>query len=133
MAAALATVANVQAVFHRQLTDAERTQAQGLIDQASVELRLRVPDVDGIIAADELRRAKATAAVANAVKRVLLNPQALGQHSDTEGGFSESFTPGDAIKSGAIYFTAADLFGLAPASTSGIPSTARIRSGYPRG
>lgn len=131
MANPLATVTDVGGIFHRPLTDSELSMATGLINQASIELRLRVPGVDEVIASDELRRAKAAAAIANAVKRVLLNPQALAQHSDTEGGFSESSTPGDAIKSGAIYFTAADLFGLAPASASNIPRTARIRSGYP--
>lgn len=121
---------DIEAVW-RPLSATEAVVAEGLIDQASVALRLRVPGIDALIAGNELLTAAAKAAVVNAVKRVLQNPDLDKQWSETTGPFTEFHTVSDSISSGALYFTAADLFGLVP-SESGIPGTARVRSGYPR-
>lgn len=125
----LAVPSDIEAVW-RPLTAAETVVATGLIAQASLALRLRVPGVDALITGNELLTAAATAAVVNAVKRVLQNPDLDKQWSETTGPFTESHTVSDAISSGALYFTAADLFGLVP-STGAVPGTARVRSGYP--
>lgn len=121
---------DIEAVW-RPLSPAETIVAAGLIDQASLALRLRVPGIDTLISGNEMLTAAATAAVVNAVKRVLQNPDLDKQWSETTGPFTESHTVSDAISSGALYFTAADLFGLVP-SNAGIPGTARVRSGYPQ-
>lgn len=120
---------DIEAVW-RPLTNAERIAAVGLIDQASTQLRLRVPGIDALVADDALRASAAQAAVVNAVKRVLINPEMAKQLSETTGPFTKSITPGDAVASGAIYFTANDLFGLVP-TASNLPRTARVRSPYP--
>lgn len=124
-----ATPGDIEAVW-RPLTAQETTAAEGLIAQASLDLRLKNRQVDALIAGDALLRAAATKAVVNAVKRVLLNPNLDKQWSETTGPFTESHTVADAISSGALYFTAGDLVGLVP-SAAGVLGTARIRSGYP--
>jgi len=126
--ALFATPDDVQAVMGEPMTEGERQAAQGLIDQASVELRLRVPGIDAFVPDDELRTAKARAAVVGAVRRALSNPTGARQLTEVVGPFTTSATyPADAGP-----FTADELFGLTP-TTTGIPGTAFVRPGYTRG
>lgn len=115
----------------RPLTTSEAELATELLDRASTTLRLRVPGIDALVAADPLRAAKAKHAVLAAVERVLRNPEAAKQYSETDGPFNRSVSVADSLASGLLYFTAEDLYGLAIATTSTVPRTARIRSGYP--
>lgn len=96
----------------RPLTDEETTLASGLIDQASSKLRALIPNIDSLIYTDELRQVLARAAVVNAVKRVLMNPEALRQISHTTGPYTDSKTLDTAISSGLVYIDSGDLVGL---------------------
>lgn len=129
MGAIYATAANLADIF-RPLTSEEMPVAAALLAEASVKLRTRVPNLDDMVAKDEDKAALAASAVANAVKRVLLNPSGMKQLSQTGGPFSESGTYEGVGASGAIDFTTADLVGLV-ASTSSAPGVARVRSGHP--
>jgi hypothetical protein len=106
-----AWVADIEKIW-RPLTDAEKVMAEGLIEQASMKLRARIPNIDALILGNELRTELARAAVVNAVKRVLMNPEALRVMSTTTGPFSESKTIDTALSSGFVYIDSGDLAGL---------------------
>lgn len=118
-------------VLGRPLTDAEKEIAAELCTRASLDLRLRVPGIDALVAGDPIRKEKARVAVATAVERVLRNPEAAKQITQSAGIYSHTATLADEVASGKLYFTAADLFGLAPQATATVPTTVRVRSGYP--
>lgn len=121
---------DIEAVW-RPLTAEEDAIAFGLIEQASMLLRARVAGIDARAAVDPVAKAVAQAAVVNAVKRVLLNPGAVRQRSQTSGPFSESATLDSSISTGAVYIDPNDLVGLVSSTGVGLPRTARVRSGYP--
>ena len=120
---------DLEAVW-RTLTDAEYTVAGSLLDQASVKLRALVPNLDERVSSDPDTAALARAAVVNAVKRVMLNPEGRRQFSRTAGIFTDSGTLSDASAAGTIVFTADDLLGLTRSAGTFL-GTARVRSGYP--
>jgi hypothetical protein len=106
-----ATVDDVESVW-RPLTDAEKVVADGLLVQASAKLRARVPNIDARVADSELVAALAKIAVVNAVKRVLQNPEATRQISETAGPFSRNVTVDTALSSGLLYISDDDLADL---------------------
>ncbi len=122
-----ATAADVAAIY-RALDADETTLATGLLAAASVKLRVRVPDVDDKVAASPLLAEVAKFAVAAAVKRVLMNPDALRQFSETTGPFSESNTVDAAVSSGALYLSDGDLEGLV-SSGGPVIGSVRLRMG----
>ena len=83
-----ATVDDIERVW-RELSDAESAMAEGLLSEASMKLRAKIPNIDTLIAGNELRTELARMAVVNAVKRVLMNPEALRVYSTTTGPFSQ--------------------------------------------
>lgn len=120
----------------RDLTAAEAGAVPILIEEASARLDIRAPGLAARVAGgDETATTLAEAAVANAVKRVLQNPDGVKttQWSTTAGPYSgsESRTLDDSHASGALYFTAEDLVGLVDSAVH-LPMSARIRSGYRR-
>ncbi|WP_104164684.1 hypothetical protein [Arthrobacter sp. SX1312] len=101
-----------------------------LISEADTKLRLRVPAIDAVMEAGGLQAKLATIAVVNAVKRVLLNPEAVRQISTTTGPVTDSKTIDAAVSSGLLYISEEDLRGLLrKPRRSGIRSF-RVRSGY---
>lgn len=112
------------------LTILESSVVPGLLREASVKLRLRVPDVDTRIVGDELRAEAAKIAVVNAVKRVLMNPEAVRQYSSTSGPYTDSKTIDAAVSSGFVYISNEDLVGLTPKRSKPRMKSFRIRSGY---
>lgn len=104
-----ATPSDIEAVW-RPLTDAETTAATGLLEQASDLLRIQVPNIDTLISNDTtgLKQARAKAAVVNAVKRVLSNPDGLLQEQIDD----YSWRRDSAVSSGSLYLDSNDLFGL---------------------
>lgn len=114
--------------IYRALSTEETILATGLLAAASLKLRVRVPRVDEMAAGSELLAEVAKLAVSMAVKRVLMNPDALRQFSETTGPFSESNTVDSAVSSGALYLSDADLEGLVP-SVGGVVGSVRLRMG----
>lgn len=127
METTFAEVEDVEAVW-RPLSDAERVVAQGLINQASVKLRARVPGIDQRAAGSPLAAALAKIAVVNAVKRVLLNPDAARQISQTAGPFSQNVTVDSTLSAGSLYLADDDLRDLVGDSGLAI-GTARLFPG----
>ena len=121
----LAQPSDIVAIW-QPLTTAQAVLAPGLIAQASLKLRLlarrRGVDLDALML-DELTKAAVTNAVASAVKRVLMNPEAVRQMSITTGPMSESRTLDTAISSGLLYLDDDDLADIFP-----IVKRSRMRS-----
>lgn len=131
MTTPFATSADIVAVW-RPLKPEEEVIAPGLIDQASNKLRLagrrKGVDIDALFAsADTVKRDAITAVVVNAVKRVLMNPEAVRQYSETTGPFTESKTIDSAVSAGILYLAPGDLSDIFPTRS---PYTSfRLRAG----
>lgn len=110
---AFAHAEDIEDVF-RPLTDPERVIAQGLLEQASNKLRARVPTIDQLVDLDELKAALARDAVVNAVKRVLMNPEAVTQSESRSGVFIESRRYDASVASALLALDPGDLVGLLP-------------------
>jgi len=122
---------DIESVF-RPLTDAEINLATGLIQQATMKLRLaarrRHIDLD-LLWADPLTAEAITAALVNAAKRVLMNPEGIRQLSETTGPMTESRTIDAAISSGLLYLDNTDLADIFPATRPKSIRSFRVRSG----
>lgn len=122
---------DVAAVF-RPLTAAETNLAAGLLMQVSNKLRRdarrRAVDLDTLML-DELNADAVKTAVVNAVKRVLMNPEAIRQMSETTGPLSESRTLDTAISSGMLYLDESDLADIFPVASRSRMQSFTIRAG----
>ena len=78
---------------------------------------------------DELTAEAVTAAVVNAVKRVLMNPDAIRQLSTTTGPMSESRTIDAAVSSGLLYLDDSDLDDIFPSAPKSLLRSFRVRPG----
>lgn len=96
---AYATVDDVQARLGRPLTDEEKALAATLLDDVEARIRARIPDLDERVAADENYEALVVQVEANAVLRVLRNPE--GYRQETEGNYSYSLSA--AVASGHLF------------------------------
>lgn len=85
---AYATVDDVQARLGRPLTSEERELAVTLLDDVEAMLRARIPDLDERVEVNENYRALVVMVEANAVLRVLKNPE--GYRQESEGNYSYS-------------------------------------------
>lgn len=83
---AYATVADVQARANWPLTDAEKTLAGQLLDDAEGKIRARVPGLDARVAADAEYKKLVIRIEADAVLRVLRNPE--GYREEADGDYS---------------------------------------------
>jgi hypothetical protein len=122
---------DIVAVF-RPLTPTEETLATGLLAQASLKLRLaaRKRGIDmATLMLDELTAEAVKTAVVNAAKRVLMNPEAVRQWSETTGPMSESRTIDAAISSGALYLADGDLADIFPPVKPSRMQSFRVRAG----
>jgi len=96
---ALAEVEDVQARLNRPLTTEEEQIAQTLLDDVEARLRVRLPDLDDRVAADPNYHALVVQVEANAVLRVIRNPD--GYRQETEGNYS--YSKSAAVASGHLF------------------------------
>ncbi|MEG9248011.1 Gp19/Gp15/Gp42 family protein [Arthrobacter sp. Soc17.1.1.1] len=108
----------------------EEQVIEWLLSEASTKLRLRVPNVDAMVAEAGLLADAAKIAVVNAVKRVLQNPEAVRQISTTTGPVTDSKTIDAAVSSGFVYISEEDLTGLRRKRSRQRIRSFRVRSGY---
>lgn len=108
------TVDDIEARW-RPLTDPEKVVAATLVDDAIAWATVEVPSLEGRIATSPAVARNATRILANAVIRVLKNPEAYRQESDG----SYSYTLDAAVSSGELRLTARDLRALAARGRSG--------------
>lgn len=96
---AIATVEDVRKRFDRDLTDEEERLAQTLLDDAETKIRRRIRNLTQRAAADPDFRAAVIMVEANAVLRVLRNPE--GYRQEAEGNYSYSLNA--AVASGHLF------------------------------
>ncbi|OLT27747.1 hypothetical protein BJF83_17325 [Nocardiopsis sp. CNR-923] len=95
---AIATVTDVQDRFNRPLTPEEETLAETLLDDAEIKIRRRIPNLAARAAADAEFAETVVMVEANAVLRVLRNPE--GYRQETDGDYSYSVSA--AVASGRL-------------------------------
>jgi len=83
---AYATVDDVESRLGRQLTPEEEAQVQVLLEDAEGMIRQRIPDLDAKVASDENYERLVIMVEANAVIRVIRNPDAF--IAETDGNYS---------------------------------------------
>jgi hypothetical protein len=127
----LADITDVENVF-RPLSRSEEQLGEGLIDQISSKLRIearrRGQNIDDLLS-DELTAEAIKTAVVNAVKRVLMNPEAIRQMSTTTGPMSESRTIDAAVSSGLLYLDPSDLADVFPTNNRSKFRSFHVRAG----
>lgn len=116
-----ATAQDVQSRFPRALTAAEEIVAETLLDDAWTDLQDTIEDLverlegnDDQAVVDKLLT-RTVRVLAQSVKRVLLNPFGRKQESRGIDDAQRSWTLDDALQSGALYFTDAEIDSLTSA------------------
>jgi hypothetical protein len=99
---AYAEPSDVQVRLGRDLTASEVNQAFAMLDDVEAEIRMRVSDLDDRTA-DPYYLTLVIRVEAGAVKRVLMNPGAVRQHSESLDDYSQSDTIDSAVSTGALY------------------------------
>lgn len=117
-----AVVADVQNRLARDLSAQEQTVAATLLGDAWIDLKAQLPTLtarlqDPSVPTDLLPQTIRT--LAEAVKRVLLNPFGRKQESRALDDANRSWTLSDGIATGALYFTDAELDALRDPDSTG--------------
>lgn len=107
---ALATSLHIEERLGRALSPSEGVTANAYLEQASALLRLRVPSVDSRITAATLDPELVAGVVADAVIRVLRNPDGKVQESIDDYTYRRA----DAVADGSLYLTASEIASLSP-------------------
>lgn len=96
----------------RPLTDGEIVTAQGLIDEATVLLRVLVPNVDSL---DE---ALTRFVAVRMIRRVMKNPEGYRVRNESIDDYSDGGTIDSALSTGELYASDQELgwLGIKPAS-----------------
>lgn len=96
----------------RPLTDGEATTALGLIDEATVLLKVLVPNVDSL---DE---ALVRFVAVRAIRRVLKNPGGYRIRKESIDDYSDGGTIDSSLSTGELYFSDQELgwLGIKPAA-----------------
>lgn len=100
---AFAGPADVAALLGRSLTSAEDAQVGALLDAAELILRQRITDLVDRAEADDLFFSLVSLVEAKAARRVMLNPGAVRQRSETVDDYTQSETLDTAVSTGDIY------------------------------
>lgn len=115
----LVTVDDIQVRLGRALTDSEAGQVQAWIDDLDAQAEARVPDFGALIAAGSISAGVVRGVFAQAIRRVLLNPEGLRQRSRTIDDYTEAETYDSAVSGSFLYLTDDEWAQIAPASSSG--------------
>lgn len=108
MADAFAVTDNVANIW-RPLTPAEEIVVATRLDQASAMIRAAVPDIDSRIVSGTLDRAVVAGVAADMVRRVMINPTAVRQRSQSIDDYQESETVDSSVSEGALYLSPREL------------------------
>ena len=111
------TVPEIQARIGRALTDLEAAQVQAWIEDLDAMISLRAPDLADRVAQDQPSVAVVRMVYAQAIRRVLLNPEGLRQYTESIDDYSVTKTVDSAMSSSALYLTDDEWGLLSPAST----------------
>lgn len=127
---AIATVDDVQDRYGPELTDEEKRLAKTLLNDVEVKIRRRARNLVARATADPDWREAVVAVEANAVLRVLRNPE--GYRQEVEGNYSYSLSA--AVASGHLFVMDSewDDLGLSGRAFTVAPKLRRPRRGITR-
>jgi len=123
----LATTQDVEGIW-QGLTSQQEARSVGLLDYASAMLRQALPSIDEWLASGQVSEVLVRSTVANAVRRVLANPDGKAQESIDD----YSWTRAANAASGEILYTSEDLAALRPVGQAGVRGAFTIRPGIAR-
>jgi hypothetical protein len=99
----------------RPLTDPELTAARALIDEVSARARISVPGIESLVAFSDDHAVVVAGRLADAVARVLRNPDGKVQESIDDYAYRRS----DAVADGTLYLSPEDVLVLSGAPAPG--------------
>lgn len=114
----LVSTDDVQVRLGRALTDSEASQVDAWLDDLDAQAEARVPGFHGLVASGAISAGVVRAVFAQAIRRVLLNPEGLRQRTRTVDDYTESDTYDSAVSASALYLDESEWAQLAPASSS---------------
>lgn len=120
-----ATAQDVAAGF-RPLTDPEALIVPTLLDRAEAILLASVPSVDARIDGGSLSVQVVVAVEAAMVERVLRNPEGRRQESQSIDDYTTSWTIDNAVSSGALYVSEAEVALLSPPAGRKLAGSVRL-------
>lgn len=114
----LVTADDVQVRLGRALTDLQREQVEAWLSDLEALAQVRFPDFVASVLGGAPTLDVVRAVFAQAVRRLLLNPEGLRQESRTIDDYTESRTFDSAISASVVGFTDEEWAQLVPASSS---------------
>lgn len=115
----LVSTDDVQVRLGRALTDSEAAQVAAWLDDLDAQAESRVPGFHGLVAAGSISAGVVRGVFAQAIRRVLLNPEGLRQRSRTIDDYTEADTYDSSVSGSFLYLTDDEWVQIAPASSSG--------------
>lgn len=128
-----ATVEDVQTRFGRTLTTPETAQVTAWIGDVEAQVEQRLPTLADQIVAGNPSAVVVKAVVANAVIRVLRNPEGLRQRQFSIDDYSESATVDNVLSAGLLYLTDDEWNLLSPGSSGDAFTIRSYGAGYREG
>lgn len=113
------TITDVQARLGRVLTDLEQQQVTAWLEDLDALVRARIPDLDEQLESGEMDRSVMKLVFAQAIRRLLLNPEGLRQYTESIDDYSITKTVDSAVSSSALYLSDDEWAMLLPATADG--------------
>lgn len=113
------TITDVQARLGRVLTDLEQEQVTAWLEDLDALVRARIPDLDDQLALGTIDVRVLKLVFAQAVRRLLLNPEGLRQYTESIDDYSITKTVDSAVSSSALYLSDDEWAMLLPATADG--------------
>ena len=110
--------ADIAARLGRALTDSETVQVEAWIGDLDAIVQARIPGLADQLASGALPPGLVRTVYAQAIRRVLLNPEGLRQSSETIDDYTTSKTYDAAVSGSALYLTDDEWAMLSPAAAS---------------
>ena len=111
---------------YRPLTDAEALIVPTLLNRAEAILLATVPSVPARVDSGSLSTAVIVAVEAAMVERVLRNPEGRRQESQSIDDYTTSWTIDNAVSSGALYVSEAEVALLSPPAGRKLAGSVRL-------
>ena len=110
---------DVEARLGRVLTDLERQQVDAWAEDLEAMIAARVPNLPELMAAGTVTFQVVRMVYAQAIRRMLLNPEGLRQSSETIDDFTTSKTFDSEVSASVLHLTPEEWALLSPGSSSG--------------
>jgi len=113
------TIQDVQARLGRVLTDLEQAQVNAWLEDLGALVHARVPDLEDQLNAGTMDRSILKLVFAQAIRRLLLNPEGLRQYTESIDDYSVTKTVDSSVSSSALYLSDDEWAMLLPETADG--------------